>query len=89
MVRPQRLCASPIFDLFIIAASVVAIYVSESVPATLLPSQRALQVYDYFLTFNEEISLVWFSKWSVVKVAFLVNRYLVIPGIILQEFGVC
>ncbi|KAF9448092.1 hypothetical protein P691DRAFT_670127, partial [Macrolepiota fuliginosa MF-IS2] len=42
--------------------------------------------YDYLLTLGDEIKLVWFSRWSILKVAFLVNRYLVIPGIIMQEF---
>ncbi|KAF9448097.1 hypothetical protein P691DRAFT_760198 [Macrolepiota fuliginosa MF-IS2] len=45
-----------------------------------------LFVYDYFLTLNDEINLVWYSRWSILKVAFLVNRYLVIPEIIMQEF---
>ncbi|OJA16357.1 hypothetical protein AZE42_07818 [Rhizopogon vesiculosus] len=32
-------------------------------------------IYDYFLTLNDEISYIWNSPWTVVKVLFLVNRY--------------
>ncbi|OJA17249.1 hypothetical protein AZE42_12567, partial [Rhizopogon vesiculosus] len=32
-------------------------------------------VYDYFLTLDDEISYIWNSPWTVVKVLFLVNRY--------------
>ncbi|KAF9442740.1 hypothetical protein P691DRAFT_789049 [Macrolepiota fuliginosa MF-IS2] len=55
---------------------------SKFVDATVV----ALFAYDYLLTLNDEINLVWFSEWRILKVAFLTNRYLVIPNIILQEF---
>jgi len=31
--------------------------------------------YDYLLTFNDERSLVWSSKWSIAKILFLLTRY--------------
>ncbi|TFK70879.1 hypothetical protein BDN72DRAFT_500226 [Pluteus cervinus] len=33
-------------------------------------------IYDYLLTVEREITLIWPSKWSFLKVAFLVQRYL-------------
>ena len=32
-------------------------------------------IYDYLITLGMEIDLVWFSKWSIVKVLFLFQRY--------------
>ncbi|OCH87889.1 hypothetical protein OBBRIDRAFT_128728 [Obba rivulosa] len=37
----------------------------------------AAAIYDYFLTMGDEVSLVWPSRWSLMKVLFLLNRYLV------------
>ncbi|EDR03422.1 uncharacterized protein LACBIDRAFT_295242 [Laccaria bicolor S238N-H82] len=36
----------------------------------------ALYIYDYFLTLDLEVELVWPSKWGAMKVLFLVQRYL-------------
>ncbi|TFY65693.1 hypothetical protein EVG20_g5392 [Dentipellis fragilis] len=38
-------------------------------------SANALMVFDYFLTLPDEIELVWRSRWNIVKVLFLLNRY--------------
>ena len=35
-----------------------------------------LQIYDYVITFADELRLVWSSKLSVIKLLFLINRYL-------------
>ncbi|KAJ6456160.1 hypothetical protein C8R45DRAFT_582864 [Mycena sanguinolenta] len=35
----------------------------------------AILVFDYALTFDLEVSLVWRSKWSLPKVLFLLSRY--------------
>ena len=37
-----------------------------------LPSSK---VYDYFLTFSDEQRLVRPSKWTLIKIAFYLNRY--------------
>ncbi|KAF8131255.1 hypothetical protein K438DRAFT_1885860 [Mycena galopus ATCC 62051] len=38
-------------------------------------SSAAILVFDYALTLNLEVSLIWGSKWSLPKVLFLVSRY--------------
>ncbi|KAG1738998.1 hypothetical protein EDB19DRAFT_1712409 [Suillus lakei] len=51
---------------------------------------HTLLVYDYFLTFNDEIWYIWNAPWTVVKVMFLINRYGNIVGqtfIRLEEAG--
>ncbi|KAJ7128801.1 hypothetical protein C8R43DRAFT_1027203 [Mycena crocata] len=37
----------------------------------------ALLVFDYLLTLNLEVSLVWPSRWSISKILFILSRYLV------------
>jgi hypothetical protein len=50
-----------------------------SLPANLM----ALVIYDYALTLNREIDYIWLSKWSMIKVTFLVQRYLPFLDLIL------
>jgi hypothetical protein len=50
-----------------------------SITAVLL----ALVVYDYVLTLSREIDYVWFSPWNVIKITFLVQRYLPFLDVIL------
>ena len=33
------------------------------------------KVYDYLLSFSQEVELVWGSAWSITKVLFFVTRY--------------
>ncbi|KZP03451.1 hypothetical protein FIBSPDRAFT_1055280 [Athelia psychrophila] len=33
-------------------------------------------VYDYILTFNSEVTLIWGEPWKSLKVLFLLSRYL-------------
>ena len=40
-----------------------------------LPLSIAAQFYDYFVTFQREVELVWPSKWNSMKVLFIVSRY--------------
>ncbi|PFH48724.1 hypothetical protein AMATHDRAFT_49278 [Amanita thiersii Skay4041] len=35
----------------------------------------AVLYYDYLLTFDSEVALIWKSPWSLVKVLFLIMRY--------------
>ncbi|KAF9448451.1 hypothetical protein P691DRAFT_781032 [Macrolepiota fuliginosa MF-IS2] len=46
----------------------------------------AIYVYDYILTFSEEVELVWASNWTVMKTGFLLDRYLFVPNLIIQQF---
>ncbi|KAG0691855.1 hypothetical protein DFH29DRAFT_1009997 [Suillus ampliporus] len=51
---------------------------------------HTLLVYDYFLTFDDEIRYIWNAPWTVVKVMFLINRYGNLAGqtfIRLEEAG--
>ncbi|GJE95937.1 hypothetical protein PsYK624_121290 [Phanerochaete sordida] len=34
-----------------------------------------LMLYDYLLTFNGELTLIWPSSWSAIKILFLLTRY--------------
>ncbi|KAJ3482312.1 hypothetical protein NLI96_g7065 [Meripilus lineatus] len=36
----------------------------------------ALLIWDYFLTFDLEVSLMWPSEWSIIKILFFLTRYL-------------
>jgi hypothetical protein len=48
----------------------------------------ALVVYDYSLTLSMEIDLIWSSRWNVIKVAFLLQRYLpFLDAILLSVIG--
>lgn len=35
-----------------------------------------VQVYDTLLTFGDELTYIWGSNWSPIKVVFLIVRYL-------------
>ncbi|GJE99949.1 hypothetical protein PsYK624_162250 [Phanerochaete sordida] len=39
-------------------------------------STLALLVYDYLLTLESEVKLIWSSKWSLTKLLFFLTRYL-------------
>lgn len=53
------------------------ISVSEAIYATRASNYALLTllVWDMIITFPREIEVVWKSKWTVVKVLFLLNRY--------------
>jgi len=42
----------------------------------LVMSAVALFIYDYLLTLDREINLIWFSPWTYTKVLFLLVKYL-------------
>ncbi|KAG1735941.1 uncharacterized protein EDB91DRAFT_546552 [Suillus paluster] len=51
---------------------------------------HTLLVYDYLLTLQDEIRYIWNAPWTVVKVLFLLNRYVNLIGqtfIRLEEAG--
>ena len=35
-----------------------------------------LLIYDYILTLPMEVSLIWRAKWTVMKVLYVIQRYL-------------
>ncbi|KAF5348772.1 hypothetical protein D9756_009740 [Leucocoprinus leucothites] len=46
----------------------------------------AFFIYDYLLTLNLEVQLIWESPWSIPKALFLLNRYLPFLEFILNYF---
>ncbi|KAF7312853.1 hypothetical protein MKEN_00969500 [Mycena kentingensis (nom. inval.)] len=42
----------------------------------------ALMIYDHIVTVDAEVSRIWTLRWSLPKVLFLINRYLVPPMLI-------
>ncbi|KAI0075354.1 hypothetical protein K474DRAFT_1599946 [Panus rudis PR-1116 ss-1] len=46
-------------------------------------------LYDHILTFPDEITLVWYSRRSFAKYAFLVNRYLVLASLLVIAYEMC
>ncbi|TFY51415.1 hypothetical protein EVG20_g11010, partial [Dentipellis fragilis] len=51
-------------------------------------SANALMSFDYFITFPDEIELVWRSRWTIVKVIFLLNRYIALSDVGISTYGV-
>jgi len=47
----------------------------------------AIIVYDYMITFDQEIELIWKARWSMVKYLFLVNRYYILCCVIFNNYA--
>ncbi|KAG1841597.1 hypothetical protein C8R48DRAFT_838076 [Suillus tomentosus] len=41
----------------------------------------AILVFDYCITFSEEVRWTWFKPWNVVRVIFIISRYLPFAGV--------
>ncbi|KAF8907223.1 hypothetical protein CPB85DRAFT_1312162 [Mucidula mucida] len=39
-------------------------------------SASALYLFDYLLTLSEEIEFIWHAKWNIIKILYLLTRYL-------------
>jgi hypothetical protein len=59
---------------FTVAAA--ALYVCTSIPLQSSTLLKIFEIYDYFLTIELEISLIWFSSWTYTKIIYLGARYL-------------
>ena len=46
--------------------------------------RAALVTYEYLITIDQEITLIWRRKWSFVTLLYVLNRYLVLLASILQ-----
>ncbi|KAK7693837.1 hypothetical protein QCA50_003409 [Cerrena zonata] len=46
-----------------------------------------LLLYDNVITFGQEVSTMWPMKWSIPKVLFLLNRYLVVGMLVFNAIG--
>lgn len=42
-----------------------------------------LQGFEWMITLDAEVSLIWNSDWSITKAAFFINRYLPIVDFVL------
>lgn len=40
----------------------------------------AILVYDYFVTLHSEVQWAWGRKWGVVRITFIVSRYVPFAG---------
>ncbi|KIJ12255.1 hypothetical protein PAXINDRAFT_14878 [Paxillus involutus ATCC 200175] len=49
-------------------------------------SVLVIWVYEYAITFDDEITFLRDSKWSIVKIIYLVCRYLMFPFVITNTF---
>ena len=44
----------------------------------------ALVCYEYFITVNDEIDILWRRKWTFATWLFILNRYLLLATVIIQ-----
>lgn len=50
----------------------------------------ALWVYDLLLTIADEIELIWFARWNLLKVLYLFQRYMpLVDTVTLVLYGAC
>lgn len=45
----------------------------------------ALVTYEYLITVQQEVTMVWQRKWTLVTLLFLANRYVIMVIVILQS----
>ncbi|PSR76364.1 hypothetical protein PHLCEN_2v8504 [Hermanssonia centrifuga] len=53
-------------------------YTNDEVIAELRASIPALIAYEYIITVNEEVTMIWKRKWTIVTWVFFANRYLMV-----------
>ncbi|KDR73884.1 hypothetical protein GALMADRAFT_593325 [Galerina marginata CBS 339.88] len=46
----------------------------------------SIMTFDYAMTFDREVDLIWKSKWSFVKILFLTNRYYALGSVIYNNY---
>lgn len=44
----------------------------------------AVAIYDWALTFGQEVELVWKQRWSLMTILYLIVRYIEIPYIVIN-----
>ncbi|KAG2125648.1 uncharacterized protein EDB93DRAFT_1280164 [Suillus bovinus] len=47
----------------------------------------AILVFDYCITFSEEVRWTWFKPWDVTRVIFFISRYLPFAGVGMTAYG--
>ncbi|PSR75618.1 hypothetical protein PHLCEN_2v9019 [Hermanssonia centrifuga] len=61
---------------------ILAVFREEWILSLLIYGVSALVVYDYIITIDQEITLVWRRKWSLATWIFIANRYLMFANMI-------
>ncbi|KAF8584196.1 hypothetical protein K439DRAFT_1159773 [Ramaria rubella] len=67
-------------------------HIPEEIPLTLIPTRYATMsaftflVYDYLLTYKNELNLIWNRGWSLGKVLFILNRYFGIGAVLFDVY---
>jgi hypothetical protein len=51
---------------------------------SLFKLSTTVQLYDFILTFPQEVSLIWPAPWSLMKVLFLLTRYLPFADVVIR-----
>ncbi|KAG1719653.1 hypothetical protein EDB19DRAFT_1782363 [Suillus lakei] len=47
----------------------------------------AILVFDYCITFSEEVQWTWFKPWDITRVIFTISRYLPFAGVGMTAYG--
>jgi hypothetical protein len=76
--------ASPHLVLIGAAAAFFVSYIQDGVFLTCWTDH--VQIYDYFLTLDLEVRVIWGPPWSIPKSLFLLNRYLPFLEMLLNYF---
>ncbi|KAF8811627.1 hypothetical protein BYT27DRAFT_7183770 [Phlegmacium glaucopus] len=50
-------------------------------------SSSSIVLFDHLMTFDDEVSLIWNSSWSLGKILFLVNRYYTLASAIFNGYA--
>ncbi|KAJ3564397.1 hypothetical protein NP233_g8321 [Leucocoprinus birnbaumii] len=58
----------------------------KNLPPPRSAASLTVYVFDYLLTFEQELSLIWNSRWTWMKFLFLLDRYMMVPNFIMQTF---
>ncbi|KAG1719398.1 hypothetical protein EDD22DRAFT_939886 [Suillus occidentalis] len=46
----------------------------------------SLQLFDYCITFDSEVRWVWGRKWGIVRIAFVISRYVPIATFVMYLY---
>ncbi|THG97991.1 hypothetical protein EW026_g4107 [Hermanssonia centrifuga] len=66
------------------SAEVIAEFQTEFILTLITYAMTALVVYEYIITVQQEVMMVWLRKWTLATWLFMINRYLMIAVVIWQ-----
>ncbi|KDR66288.1 hypothetical protein GALMADRAFT_273672 [Galerina marginata CBS 339.88] len=67
--------------------SVVVFYHDTQITRYAQLATGSIIIFDHLITFDEEVTLVWSSAWSITKVLFLTTRYYVLTAMIFDNYA--